>query len=95
MASLQPGLMVARRAWLSELSDRQSYRGSCRLSGLGVGRVPGLGFAVVHSARGRRRRGGRLPAALGLWDGLPSGLGLGSRVRVSSDHLTVLRGGLL
>jgi hypothetical protein len=34
--------------------------------------VVGLGFALVKSARGKRRRGGRPPAALGLWDELPS-----------------------
>jgi hypothetical protein len=28
---------------------------------------------LVQSGRGRRRREGRLPAALGLWDELPSG----------------------
>jgi len=67
MASLRVGL--GGRVWLFALFDR----GSCRLSGLGVGRALALGFAVVCSARGRRRRGERLPGALGLWGGLPSG----------------------
>jgi hypothetical protein len=68
MASLRPGPVVCR-VWLSEL---RSYR----LSGLGLGRGAGLGFGWLTSGRGRRRRGGRLPAALGLWDELPSGSGV-------------------
>jgi hypothetical protein len=67
MASLRPGLVAGCRAWLSDL---QSYR----LSGSGGDRAPGLGFAWVKSAQGRTRRGGRQPAALELWDELPSGL---------------------
>jgi hypothetical protein len=68
MASLRPGPVVCR-VWLSEL---RSYR----LSGLRVGRGVGVGFVWVRSGRGRRQRGGRLPAALGLWDELPSGSGV-------------------
>jgi hypothetical protein len=68
MASLWPGPVVCR-VWLSEL---RSYR----MSGLRVGRGVGVDFAWVRSGRGRRRRGGRLSAALGLWDELPSGSGV-------------------
>ncbi len=64
MASLRRGLVVGR-VWLSDL---QSYR----LSGSGLGRVAGSGFALVKSGQGRRRRGGRRPAALELWDELTS-----------------------
>ena len=46
------------------------------MSGLLVGRGVGVGFVWVRSGRGRRRRGGRPPAALGLWDELPSGSGV-------------------
>ena len=66
MASLLPALGVGGRVWLSDL---RSYR----LSGSGLDRVPGLGLVWVKSGRGRTRRGGRLSAALELWDELPSG----------------------
>jgi hypothetical protein len=68
MVSLRPG-PAGGRVWLSEL---RSYR----LSGLGLGRGVGWGFGWLTSGRGRRRRGGKLPAALGLWDELPSGSGV-------------------
>jgi hypothetical protein len=76
MASLRPGPGAGRRVWLTELFDPASYR----VSGSGVDRVPGLDLVLVKSARGRRRRGGRPPAALELWNELPSGLGYWSRV---------------
>ena len=66
MASLRRGLAVGGRVWLSDL---QSYR----LSGLELGRVQREGFGLVKSGRGRRRRGGRLPVLLGLWDEWPCG----------------------
>jgi hypothetical protein len=66
MASLRLGL-VAGKAWLAELRSGREFD-------LGLDRVPGAGFAMVRSARGRTRRGGRPPATLGLWDELPSGL---------------------
>jgi hypothetical protein len=65
MASLRLGPVAGGRVWLSDL---QSYR----LSGSGVDRGMGVGFVWVQSGRGRTRRGGRLSAALGLWDRLPS-----------------------
>jgi hypothetical protein len=80
MASLRLGL-VGGRVWLSALFDPMSYQGSSRLSGLELDRVLGVGFALVRSGRGRRRRGGGLPAALELWDELPC-FSLGSRVLV-------------
>ena len=72
MASLRLGVRVGR-VWLFELFDPRPYRGSYRLSGWGLDRVLGLGFALVQSGRGRRRRGRRLPVLLELWDELPSG----------------------
>ena len=69
MASLRPELVAGGMVWLSELSDRGAYR----LSGWELDRARGLGFALVRSGRGRRWRGGKPPAALGLWDELPSG----------------------
>ena len=66
MASLLPELVVGGRVWLSD-------RGAYRLSGWGLDRVAGLGLVWVKSGRGRTRRGGRLSAALELWDELPSG----------------------
>ena len=65
MASLHPGL-VGCRVWLSELRAEREFD-------LGVDRVRGLGFALVRSEQGRRRRGGGPPVALGLWDELPFG----------------------
>ena len=58
------------RVWLAGLVDRRAWA----LSGSGVGRVAGLGFAWAKTAPDRRRRGGRRPAALELGDGLSSGL---------------------
>ena len=69
MASLRPGL-VGGRVWLSDLP---SYRGFCRLSDSELGRVRQERFAWAKSAQSMTRRGGRPPAALGLWDELPSG----------------------
>jgi hypothetical protein len=60
------------RVWLAGLTDR----GAWALSGSGVGRAAGLGFAWAKTAPGRRRRGEGRPAVLALWDGLSSGLGL-------------------
>jgi hypothetical protein len=74
MASLRLGLVMGGRVWLSELSDPMSYRRSSRLSGSGLDRVVGLGSVLAKSGRGRTRKGGGPPAALGLWDELPSGL---------------------
>jgi hypothetical protein len=75
MAFLRPGLVAEGRVWLFE---RRSYR----MFGWGLGRAVEVGFAWASSARGRTRRGGRPLAALGLWDELPSGVGLESRVLV-------------
>jgi hypothetical protein len=66
MVSLWQGLAMGGRVWLSDLP---SYRGS----GLELGRVQREGFGLVKSGRGKRRRGGRLPVLLGLWDELPCG----------------------
>jgi hypothetical protein len=74
MASLRPGLVRGGRVWLAGLSDPMSYQRSSRLSGSGLDRVVGLGSVLAKSGRGRTRRGGGPPAALGLWDELPSGL---------------------
>jgi len=65
MAFLRLGL-AAGKAWLAALGSEREFD-------LELGMAP-LGFAMVCSARGRSRRGGGRPAALGLWDELPSGL---------------------
>jgi hypothetical protein len=77
---------VGCRAWLSDL---MSERESDWESGLGRGTARREGFEWVWSARGRLRRGGRPPAALGLLGESPFD------PEYSSNTLTVSLDGLL